>query len=72
MRHFKSLVKPYILWSFLLIVIPLLLIVLYSLTTGGNSLLNIQFTLDNFKKIAFALNSNGNTVSCRNEQNKEE
>lgn len=52
MRHFKSLVKPYILWSFLLIVIPLLLIVLYSLTTGGNSLLNIQFTLDNFKKIA--------------------
>ncbi len=52
MRHFKSLVKPYILWSFLLIVIPLVLIVLYSLTTGGNSLLNIQFTLDNFKKIA--------------------
>lgn len=52
MRHFKGLVKPYILWSFLLIVIPLLLIVLYSLTTGGNSLLNIQFTLDNFKKIA--------------------
>ena len=52
MRHFKSLVKPYIIWSFLLIVIPLLLIVLYSLTTGRNSLLNIQFTLDNFKKIA--------------------
>ncbi len=52
MRHFKGLVKPYIVWSFLLIVIPLLLIVLYSLTTGGNSLLNIQFTLDNFKKIA--------------------
>lgn len=52
MKHFKNLVKPYIIWSFLLIVIPLLLIVLYSLTTGGNSLLNIQFTLDNFKKIA--------------------
>lgn len=52
MRHFKNLVKPYIVWSFLLIVIPLALIVLYSLTTGGNSLLNIQFTLDNFKKIA--------------------
>lgn len=52
MKHFKNLVKPYIVWSFLLIVIPLLLIVLYSLTTGGNSLLNIQFTLDNFKKIA--------------------
>ncbi len=52
MRRFKKLVGPYILWSFLLIVIPLLLIVLYSVTTSGNSLLNIQFTLDNFKKIA--------------------
>lgn len=52
MRHFKSLVRPYLVWSFLLIIIPLLLIVLYSVTTGGNSLLNIQFTLDNFKKIA--------------------
>lgn len=52
MKHFKSLVRPYILWSFLLIVVPLILIVLYSVTTGGNSLVNIQFTVDNFKKIA--------------------
>lgn len=52
MKHFKSLVRPYILWSFLLIVVPLILIVLYSVTTGGNSLVNIQFTFDNFKKIA--------------------
>lgn len=52
MRYFKNLVKPYIVWSFLMIVVPLLLIVLYSVTTGGNSLVNIQFTLDNFKKIA--------------------
>ena len=52
MKHFKSLVRPYILWSFLLSVIPLVLIVLYSVTTGGNSLVNIQFTFDNFKKIA--------------------
>lgn len=52
MRHFKSLIRPYLVWSFLLIIIPLLLIVLYSVTTGGNSLLNIQFTLENFKKIA--------------------
>lgn len=52
MKHFKNLVRPYIIWSFLLIVIPLLLIVLYSVTTSGNSLLNIQFSLSNFKKIA--------------------
>lgn len=52
MKHFKSLIRPYLVWSFLLIVIPLLLIVLYSITKGGNSLLNIQFTLNNFRKIA--------------------
>ncbi len=52
MKYFRNLVKPYIIWSFLMIVVPLLLIVLYSVTTGGNSLVNIQFTLDNFGKIA--------------------
>ena len=31
--------------------VPLLLIILYSITTGGNNLVNIKFTLDNFKKI---------------------
>ena len=51
MRQFKNLVRPYLIWSFILIVVPLLLIVLYSVTTGGNSLVNIQFTGENFKKI---------------------
>lgn len=52
MKYFRNLVKPYMVWSFVMIVVPLLLIVLYSVTTGGNSLVNIQFTLDNFAKIA--------------------
>ena len=52
MRHYKGLVKPYVIWSFLLIALPLLLIVLYSVTTGDNSLVTIHFTLDNFRKIA--------------------
>lgn len=52
MKHFKNLVRPYIAWSFLMIVVPLLLIVLYAVTAGGNSLVNIQFTLGNFAKIA--------------------
>lgn len=52
MKQFKNLVKPYIIWSFVMIVVPLLLIVLYSITTGGNSLVNIQFTFENFAKIA--------------------
>lgn len=52
MHHYKGLVKPYVLWSFLLIALPLALIVLYSITTGDNSLVTIHFTLDNFTKIS--------------------
>ncbi len=52
MRHYKGLVKPYVIWSFLLIALPLLLIVLYSFTTGDNSLITIHFTLEHFRKIA--------------------
>lgn len=51
MHHYKGMVKPYIIWSFLLIALPLMLIVLYSITTGDNSLLTIHFTIDNFRKI---------------------
>lgn len=51
MNHYKGMVKPYVIWSFLLIALPLVLIVLYSVTTGDNSLLTIHFTLENFKKI---------------------
>lgn len=50
MRHFKFLAKPYILWSFLLIVIPLLLIVFYAFTKSGNSVITFNFTLENFAK----------------------
>lgn len=52
MRHYKGLIKPYVLWSFLLIALPLVLILLYSVTTGDNSLITIHFTLDNFKKMS--------------------
>lgn len=52
MNHYKGLVKPYVVWSFLLIALPLLLIVLYSVTTGDNQMLTIHFTLDNFAKIS--------------------
>ena len=50
MGHYKNLIKPYVFWSFLLIVVPLLLIVLYSVTAGDNSVLTIHFTLDNFRE----------------------
>ena len=51
-HHYNCLVKPYVLWSFLLIVLTLALILLYSITTGDNSLITIHFTLDNFRKIS--------------------
>ena len=47
MKYFVKLVRPYLIWSIVIVIIPLLLIVLYSVTTGGNDLINIQFTLDN-------------------------
>ncbi len=52
MKHYRGLAKPYALWSFLLIVLPLVMVMLYSVTTEGNSLLTIHFTLENFKKIS--------------------
>jgi spermidine/putrescine transport system permease protein len=50
MRVFANLVKPYIVWMSLFIVIPMLLIILYAFTTHGNSVMAFQFTLDNFGK----------------------
>ena len=51
MRHYTKLIRPYLIWSLLIVIIPLVLIILYSVTTGGNELVNIKFTADNFKKI---------------------
>lgn len=52
MKYFKNLVKPYIIWSAVMIVIPLLIMLLYAVTNSGNSLVNIQFTFENFKRFA--------------------
>ena len=52
MKYFKNLVKPYIVWSFVVILVPIFMIFLYSVTNSGNSLINIQFTLKNFAKFA--------------------
>ncbi len=52
MKHYNPLVRPYMLWAALMIAAPMLLIVIYAFTTGGNTLVNIQFTLANFKKFA--------------------
>ncbi len=48
LKYFKDLIRPYLVWSFVIIVIPIFMIFLYAVTNSGNSLLNIQFTADNF------------------------
>lgn len=52
MKHLKNIVRPYIVWSIVMIVIPLLLVFLYAFTVSGNSLVNIKFSLDNFKRFS--------------------
>ncbi len=52
MKYFKNLVKPYMIWSSVMIIIPLFVMFLYAVTNSGNSLVNIQFTLENFKRFA--------------------
>ena len=54
MKHFRHLVKPYLVWSVMIIAIPLFLIGLYAFTEEGNSVLTLTFTFDNFRKFAEA------------------
>ena len=48
MKNFRSMVYPYIVWSAVMIVVPMLMIIMYAFTKEGNSVMNIRFTLDNF------------------------
>ena len=50
MKNFKLMVYPYIIWAVILIILPMLLIIFYALTKEGNSVIAIQFTLENFVK----------------------
>ncbi|MFV0254533.1 MAG: ABC transporter permease [Erysipelotrichaceae bacterium] len=48
MKQFSSLIKPYMLFAGIFIVIPMMLIALYAFTQAGNEMLPFTFTLDNF------------------------
>ncbi|MDO4465927.1 MAG: ABC transporter permease [Bacillota bacterium] len=50
MNKFKQLAYPYMIWSVLMLLFPMLLILLYSLMTNGNTIVNFQLTLDNYVK----------------------
>lgn len=51
MKHFKKLTYPYVLWSALMIAVPLILIALYAFTTDGNTVKTLNFTTENFSRI---------------------
>ena len=50
MKQYRNLIKPYLVWAFVVIVIPLILIALYAFTEDGNEVLTFSFTFENFRK----------------------
>lgn len=50
MKQFRKMVYPYLIWSTFMIAIPMLLILLYAFTSGGNSVSKFVFSLANFKR----------------------
>ncbi len=50
MKQFRNMAYPYMVWAFILIVVPMLMILLYAFTNKGNDVATIQFTLANFAR----------------------
>ena len=50
MKKFSQLAIPYIIWAALMLVLPMLLILMYSFTEHGNSIISFAFTLDHYIK----------------------
>ena len=41
---------PYVVWLFIMVLVPMLMILLYAFTTAGNEVTTFRFTLDNFSR----------------------
>ena len=50
MKKFSQLALPYIIWSIIILLLPVLLIAFYAVTDSGNAVVNFNFTLQNFVK----------------------
>jgi ABC-type spermidine/putrescine transport system, permease component I len=50
MKKFSQLATPYIVWSILMLLLPMLLIAVYSVVNTGNSIVSFTLTLDHFRK----------------------
>ncbi len=50
MKKISHLAVPYVVWTILLLALPMVLIVFYSVVGEGNTILDVSFTIDNYKK----------------------
>lgn len=50
MKKISQLAIPYIAWAVMMLVLPMLLIAMYSFTKQGNSIISFSFTWDHYKK----------------------
>lgn len=50
MKKFSQLAIPYIVWAVMMLVLPMALIALYSITQPGNSIVSFSITLDHYVK----------------------
>ena len=50
MKSFKLMTIPYIIWSIIMIILPMVMILFYAFITKGNSVRQFIFTFDNFLK----------------------
>ncbi len=48
MKRYRQLALPYVVWSIVMLFLPMLLIILYSLIKQGNNIVNFQFTFENY------------------------
>ena len=47
MKKFSQLALPYIIWSIIILLLPVLLIAFYAVTDSGYTVVNFSFTLQN-------------------------
>lgn len=50
MKRFSQLAIPYIVWAILMLIIPMALIAIYSVTEHGNSIISFTLTLEHYAK----------------------
>lgn len=50
MKRFSQLAVPYVVWSALMLLLPMIIVVFYSFTDGGNGIAAFQFTIKHYAK----------------------